>query len=63
MARGGHHAGERFAFADFVVPDDFAGFVVQRAQRGITPEILIAATPAFYFSIDGAVVNAEQPMS
>src|SRR5262249_24288298 len=51
------------AFAELVTPNELAGFVVQRAQRGAGPEVLIAPAPAFHLAVDGAVVNAKKAVA
>src|SRR5882724_3402312 len=47
MAGGGENAGDAFAFADFVIPDDFSGFLIERADGGVGPENAISPAPAF----------------
>src|SRR5438309_10860051 len=60
MAGGGEDTGDAFAFADFVIPDYFSGFVIERADGGVRPENAIAAAPAFGLGfVHGVVVDAE----
>src|SRR5256885_7540564 len=60
MAGGGEYTGDAFAFADFVIPDYFSGFVIERADGGVRPENAIAAAPAFGLGfVHGVVVDAE----
>src|SRR6266436_5052651 len=60
MAGGGEDSGDAFVFADFVIPDNFSGFVIECADRGIGPQVSIAAAPAFGFGfVHGVVVDAE----
>src|SRR5262249_44430335 len=60
---GGHDAGERLTFAEFVCPDNLSGFVVEGTNGAAAPEILVAAAPAFDSAVDGAVVDAEEAMA
>src|SRR5882724_12260334 len=60
MAGGGEDTGDAFAFADFVIPDNFSGFVIECADRGIGPQVSITPAPAFGFGfVDSVVVDAE----
>src|SRR5256885_5194310 len=60
MAGGGEDTGDAFAFADFVIPDDFSGFVIECADGGVGPQVTVAAAPAFGFGfVHGVVVDAE----
>src|SRR5260221_5299922 len=64
MAGGGEDTGDAFAFAEFVIPDDFSGFVIERADGGVGPENAIAAAPAFGLGfVDSVVVAAEDTAS
>src|SRR5882724_8261335 len=64
MAGGGEDTGDAFAFADFVIPDDFSGFVIECADGGVGPENAIAAAPAFGLGfVDSVVVDAEDTAS
>src|SRR5438552_3260234 len=60
VTRGGEDAGDAFAIADFVVPDHFAGAVIECTNGGVGPKNAVAAAPTFSFSGDGVVVNAEE---
>jgi hypothetical protein len=59
MAGSGQNAGDAFAVTKFVIPDNFAGAVVEGAQSGIGPEVNVAAGPAFGLAGRGEVKNAE----
>lgn len=59
IAGGGEDAGDAFAVAEFVIPDDFTGAVVEGAQGGIGPEVEVAAAPAFCFAGEGEIKNTE----
>src|SRR2546430_2339395 len=60
MAGGGEDTGDAFVFADFVIPDDFSGFVIERADRGVGPQVPVTAAPAFGLGfVHGVVVDAE----
>src|SRR5256885_16947807 len=60
MAGGGEDSGDAFVFADFVVPDDFSGFVIERTDGGVGPQVPVAAAPAFGLGfVDSVVVDAD----
>src|SRR6266478_7752098 len=59
MTRGSKNARAIFVLAGLVVPNHFAGAVVQRAYRGVRPKIAIPSSPPFRFSRGGVIVNAE----
>src|SRR5437588_5882110 len=60
MPGGGQDPRDAFPIAEFVIPHDFASAVVQRAQRGIGPQIMVATAPAFRLSRGRAIKNAEE---
>ena len=60
MAGGGEDSGDAFSVAEFVIPDKLSGFVIERPNCGVGPEIPVAAAPAFGFGFDGVVINAEE---
>ena len=59
MACSGQNAGDAFAAAEFVIPDNFAGAVIEGAERGIGPEVDVTAGPAFSLAGRGEIENAE----
>src|SRR5579872_1606334 len=61
MSRRRKNSREAFPIAEFVIPHYCSSSVVQRAQRGIRPEVAVAPSPTFCFSGDCIVVNAKQP--
>src|SRR5215471_13478722 len=56
--RGGQNSRNAFAVAQFVVPDYLAGAVVERTDRGVSPQDAVASAPAFGLCGHGVVVNA-----
>jgi hypothetical protein len=59
-ASRGENAGETLAVSDFVVPDNFAVAIVERADRGVGPEDAVAPASTFGFCGDRVVVHAEE---
>ena len=59
MTGGGENARDAFAVSEFVIPDHFAGAIVEGAQSGIGPQVDVAAGPAFGLATRGEVKNAE----
>src|SRR5580692_3918411 len=60
MPRGRKNSRNAFSIADFVIPHNFAGTVVEGAQRRIGPQVSVAASPAFRFPFRRIVINAEK---
>ena len=59
MSRRRENTGNAFPITNLVVPHNFAGAVVERAQRRIRPQVAVAASPPFRFSRDSIVIDAE----
>src|SRR5580700_4516050 len=60
MSRGCKDPRNAFPVTYLVVPHYFAGAVVERTQRGIGPQVSVAASPSFGFPFCRIVINTEK---
>src|SRR5580692_6108332 len=60
MPRGGKNSRDALSVTELMIPHNFAGSVIERAQRGIGPQVAVAASPSFRLALDCVVENAEE---